>query len=105
VNYAVPDIGSGTGRGPTSEDIENAAEMSPSERMEMIGSMVVGLSERLATEGGPARDWARLISSLGVLGDWERAAAIHANAVEVFAGDQNAIELINAAGRKAGVVE
>ncbi|MEQ6202713.1 c-type cytochrome biogenesis protein CcmI [Sulfitobacter sp. HNIBRBA2951] len=105
VNYSVPDIGTGTQRGPTAADVENAAEMTPAERMEMIGSMVVGLSERLATEGGPARDWARLISSLGVLGEWERAAAIHANAVEVFAGDQSAIELINAAGRKAGVVE
>lgn len=105
VNYAVPEIGTGTLRGPTAEDVENAAEMSPAERMEMIGSMVVGLSERLATEGGPARDWARLISSLGVLGDWERAAAIHANASEVFADDPNAIELINAAGRKAGVVD
>lgn len=104
VNYSLPDIG-GSPRGPTAEDVENAAEMTPAERMEMIGSMVVGLSERLATEGGPARDWARLISSLGVLGEWQRAAAIHANAVEVFADDPNALDLINEAGRKAGVVE
>lgn len=105
VRYAIPEIGSSAGPGPSSEDIENAAAMSPAERMDMIGSMVTGLSQRLATQGGPARDWARLISSLGVLGEWERAQAIHANAVEVFADDLVAIDLINAAGRDAGVVD
>lgn len=104
VNYSLPDIGASQ-RGPTAADIENAGQLSPAERMDMIGGMVVGLSERLATEGGPARDWARLISSLGVLGEWQRAAAIHANAVEVFGDDPSAIDLINEAGRKAGVVE
>jgi len=105
VRYALPEIGDSTLRGPTLEDVDNAAAMSPAERMDMIGSMVVGLSQRLATEGGPARDWARLISSLGVLGEWERALAIHTNAVEVFADDLVAIDLINEAGRDAGVVE
>jgi len=104
VNYSLPEIGSSS-RGPTASDLETAAQLTPGERMEMIGSMVAGLSERLANEGGPSRDWARLISSLGVLGEWQRAAAIHANALEVFANDPNAIDLINEAGRKAGVVE
>jgi len=104
VNYALPEIGSAA-RGPSAEDIDNAAVLTPAERMDMIGGMVSGLSQRLASEGGPARDWARLISSLGVLGEWERAEAIHANAVDVFAGDLDALELINAAGRQAGVVE
>ncbi len=105
VRYAIPEIGSRAGRGPTAEDIDTAAEMTPAERMDMIGAMVTGLSQRLATEGGPARDWARLISSLGVLGEWERAQAIHANAIEVFADDPGAIDLINEAGRDAGVVD
>lgn len=105
VRYALPEIGGGTMRGPNAEDIDNARDMTPAERMDMIGSMVTGLSQRLAEEGGPARDWARLISSLGVLGEWERAQAIHANAIEVFADDPSAIDMINAAGRDAGVVE
>ncbi|MCX7565020.1 c-type cytochrome biogenesis protein CcmI [Sulfitobacter sp. F26169L] len=105
VRYSLPEIGSSAERGPSAEDVDSAMDMSPAERMEMIGGMVSGLSERLATQGGPASDWARLISSLGVLGQWERAAAIHANAVEVFADDKDALELINAAGRKAGVAE
>ena len=105
VKYSIPDIGDNSERGPTAQDIENAQDMTPAERMDMIRSMVAGLSERLATDGGPARDWARLISSLGVLGEQQRAAAIHANAIEVFADDKDALELINAAGRKAGVID
>lgn len=105
VRYVLPEIGSGMARGPSAEDIDNARDMTPAERMDMIGSMVSGLSQRLAEEGGPARDWARLISSLGVLGEWERAQAIHANAIEVFADDPDAIDLLNAAGQQAGVVD
>lgn len=105
VRYSLPEIGSSAERGPSAEDVENARDMTPAERLDMIGSMVSGLSERLATDGGPARDWARLISSLGVLGEWERAQAIHSNAIEVFANDLNALELINAAGRQAGVID
>lgn len=105
VRYALPEIGSSAARGPSAEDIDSARDMTPAERMDMIGSMVSGLSQRLADEGGPARDWARLISSLGVLGEWERALAIHTNAVEVFADDPNALDMINNAGRDAGVVD
>ncbi len=105
VRYAIPEIGNGNPRGPSAQDIENAQDMTPSERLEMIGGMVSGLSQRLAEEGGPARDWARLIASLGVLGEWERAQAIHTNAIEVFASDKDALELINEAGRKAGVID
>ncbi|QUJ77272.1 c-type cytochrome biogenesis protein CcmI [Sulfitobacter albidus] len=104
VRYAIPSIGSGA-PGPSEDDIAAAQDMSPQERMEMIGSMVEGLSNRLATEGGPATDWARLISSLGVLGRWQQAQAIHANALEVFAGNPQAIDLINRAGQDAGVVD
>lgn len=104
VRYAIPEIGSAA-PGPSARDIDAAQDMTPAERMDMIGGMVSGLSQRLATEGGPARDWARLISSLGVLGEWERAQAIHANAIEVFGDDPAAIDMINAAGRDAGVVD
>ena len=58
--------------------------MTDDERTEMIRGMVDGLSDRLATEGGPASDWARLIGALGVLGETERAAAIWNEARDVF---------------------
>lgn len=103
VRYELPEIGSATTRGPSAEDIDAASTMSSQERMEMIGGMVAGLSDRLAREGGPPQDWARLITSLGVLGETTRAAAIHRNALEVFAGDAGALDMINDAGRRAGV--
>ncbi|NOR32470.1 MAG: c-type cytochrome biogenesis protein CcmI [Sulfitobacter sp.] len=109
VEYTIPDIGPGIGRGalpgPSKDDIEAAQDMTPAERMEMIGSMVEGLSDRLATQGGPVEDWARLISSLGVLGQTDRAQAIYDNAVEVFADDPAATDIIARAGEKANLAK
>lgn len=106
VNYQLPEIGGGTTlRGPTSDDIDAAGELSPAERMEMIESMVQGLSERLATEGGPVEEWAQLISALGVLGRTGDARAVYENAVEVFAEDNTALDLLLRAGQRAQVAE
>ena len=105
VNYTVPAIGSAGAPGPSADDIEAAADMTPAERMEMIGGMVSGLSDRLATEGGPPQDWARLITSLAVLGEGDRARAIYDNAMQVFAGEPAALDIIREAGSKAGVAE
>ncbi|WP_386627634.1 c-type cytochrome biogenesis protein CcmI [Sulfitobacter geojensis] len=105
VNYTVPAIGAGAARGPSVDDIEAASEMSAEERMEMIGGMVDGLSNRLATEGGPPQDWARLITSLAVMGNPDQALAIFNNAIEVFAGNPAALDVIRAAGSQAGVAE
>ncbi len=71
----------------------------------MIRNMVQGLSDRLATEGGPAEDWAQLITALGVLGQHGQARAIYDNAVEVFADDTRALDLLLRAGQQAQVVE
>ena len=103
VDYEIPTTG--TGRGPTAEDIEAVTDMSAQDRMEMIGGMVESLSSRLASQGGPVEDWARLITSLGVLGEAARARAIYENAVEVFADDPAAMDDIQRAGERAGVTE
>jgi cytochrome c-type biogenesis protein CcmH len=109
VDYTIPEIGTGTRQsdlpGPSQDDIEAAQDMTPAARMEMIGAMVDGLSERLATEGGPAEDWARLISSLGVLGQTDRAQAIYDNAMDVFAGDPASTDMIARAGEKANLIK
>lgn len=89
--------------GPSREEIDAAGEMTDGERAAMISSMVDGLSARLADEGGPPGDWARLITSLGVLGRTEEAAAIRDEAREAFAGDAAALAEIDAAGRAAGL--
>lgn len=103
VDYEMPVPGTDQPRGPSAADVEAAGDMTPQERMEMIGGMVSNLSERLASEGGPPADWARLITALGVLGETERAAAIYANALEVFADNAAALDMINRAGEQAGV--
>lgn len=105
VRYTIPAIGQGTRPGPSAEDIEAASTMNAEERMEMIGAMVSGLSDRLATEGGPPQDWARLITSLGVLNQRAQARAIFDNAMEVFAGNAGAVDMIRRAGQQAGVAE
>ena len=72
------------------------------ENEEMIRNMVETLAGRLAAEGGNAEEWARLIHSLGVLGDHDRAGMIAAEALSVFAGDQEAVGMINAALNGSG---
>lgn len=105
VNYTLPKIGAGAAPGPSADDIEAAGQMTPAERMEMIGGMVDGLSNRLATEGGPPQDWARLITSLAILGNPDQALAIFNEAMNVFEGNDGAEDIIKAAGSQAGVAE
>ncbi len=84
-------------RGPTPEQIAEAASLPLEERRAMIEEMVEGLAARLAAQGGPAHDWARLIRSLAVLGQTERARAIQAEARTIFATDPDARRLIEQA--------
>ncbi|MEO1676682.1 MAG: c-type cytochrome biogenesis protein CcmI [Pseudomonadota bacterium] len=106
IDYSLPPAGADTApqRGPTAADVAAAEDMSPAQRMQMIEGMVTGLSERLATEGGTPQDWARLIRALGVLGERERAAAIWAEAQQVFPDGTTIIPVLRAA-RDAGVAE
>lgn len=90
--------------GPTADDMNAAAGMSEADRRVMIEGMVAQLNERLATEGGTAEEWARLIGAYGVLGEQDRAAAIHAEAVTRFAGREADLALIDAAARQAGAL-
>lgn len=85
-------------RGPTQDQIEAAGEMSAEDRTEMIRGMVGGLAERLATEGGPPQDWARLIGAYVVLGETASARAVYDEALVVFADLPEAIALIEEAG-------
>ncbi|EAR52295.1 Putative cytochrome c-type biogenesis protein, cycH [Oceanicola granulosus HTCC2516] len=86
-------------RGP-----DAAAEaMDPEARAEMIRGMVAALSDRLATEGGPAEEWARLINAYAVLGEEERATAILAEARDVFAASARDLGIIDGAARRAGL--
>lgn len=89
--------------GPSAAEVEAAGDMSDADRGQMIRGMVDGLMARLAEEGGPPEDWARLIVALGVLGETERAEAILGEARTVFEGNAEALAGIEAAGRQAGI--
>ncbi len=90
-------------RGPSAEDMQAAQDMTPEERQAMIRSMVEGLNDRLATEGGTAEEWARLITALANLGEETRAGAIWAEAQNNFAGREAELGIINAAAAQAGI--
>lgn len=101
-NYQQPEPG-GSRRGPSAADVEAAGQMSAQERMDMIAGMVAGLSDRLATEGGPPEDWAQLITALGVLGRIDEARAIYVNALEVFSDAPAALDIVRGAADRAGL--
>jgi cytochrome c-type biogenesis protein CcmH len=91
--------------GPTEDDLAAAQELSAEERQEMIAGMVAQLSDRLATEGGTPQEWAQLISSYGVLGETERAAAIWQEAQQRFASVPEALEIVRAGAARAGILQ
>ena len=100
VDYTPPET-----RGPRAADVAAAEEMSEADRAAMIEGMVAQLGDRLAREGGPPADWARLIASLGVLGETGRARAIWDEARQVFAADPGALDVLREAAVQAGVAE
>ncbi len=100
VDYALPEQ-----RGPSDDDIAAAQDMAPEDRQAMIQGMVSQLADRLATEGGPPQDWARLISSLAVLGETDTALVVLAEAETTFGGDVQAVNIIRRAAQDAGLIE
>ncbi|OED50906.1 c-type cytochrome biogenesis protein CcmI [Rhodobacteraceae bacterium (ex Bugula neritina AB1)] len=91
--------------GPSAEDMQGAASLSAEEQQEMIRGMVTRLSDRLATEGGSAEEWARLIGALSVLGETERARTVYDEASSAFAGTPEALELLDTIAAQAGLTE
>lgn len=104
VNYTLPEMAPALA-GPDADALAAASDMTDEERQAMIGGMVAQLSERLASEGGSAQEWAQLIGALGVLGETDRAQAIWAEAQNVFAADTTALAMVRAAAQKAGVAQ
>jgi len=84
--------------GPSQADLEAAGDMSPEDRQAMIETMVAGLADRLATDGGSPAEWARLIGAYQVLGRVEEAQAIYDEALTVFADNAEALSAIRQAG-------
>ncbi|MEX0303983.1 MAG: c-type cytochrome biogenesis protein CcmI [Leisingera sp.] len=91
--------------GPSAEEMEGAANLSAEEQQEMIRGMVTRLSDRLATEGGSAEEWARLIGALSVLGDTDRARTVYQEARSAFAADTEGLALLDTIAAQSGLTE
>lgn len=104
VDYRPPAAASaGPLSGPSRADMEAAADMSDEDRAAMIQGMVNRLMDRLASEGGTAPEWARLIGALATIGDTEKARGIWGEAQAVFSEDPQALALIDQAAQDAGL--
>lgn len=66
--------------GPTAEEMEAAAQMTPEERQAMIRSMVERLAERLEENPEDREGWLRLAKAYEVLGDAVKAGEARARA-------------------------
>ncbi|SHG79794.1 cytochrome c-type biogenesis protein CcmH [Cognatiyoonia sediminum] len=98
IEYSLPEFS-----GPDLATIQAAENLSDEDRAAMIANMVSGLSDRLATEGGPVTDWARLVRAYGVLGEIETAQTVLREAFEVFGSDPNAVAVLREAASAIGV--
>ncbi len=91
----------GAPRGPGPADFAAMEGLSADEQAEMIETMVAGLADRLANEGGTPQDWAQLITAYGVLGRTNAAQIVHDDAQATFADFPEALAVIDEAFRAA----
>jgi len=70
--------------GPDATDIEAAGALSPEQRQEMIEGMVARLEARMASQGGPAEDWLRLMNAYLRLGRRDDAARVARLGIAAF---------------------
>ncbi len=76
--------------GPSQEDIQSAAQMSPEDRQTMIVSMVEGLAQKLEDNPRDIDGWVRLIKSRLVLGQKDLANEAFNKAMATFSDNPSA---------------
>ncbi|WP_234853931.1 c-type cytochrome biogenesis protein CcmI [Paracoccus everestensis] len=91
--------------GPDADAVAAAGDMTPEERQQMVAGMVSQLEARLAQQGGTPDEWARLISSLVVIGNTDQARAIWTEAQTRFASQPEALEIVRQGAVQAGLVQ
>ncbi len=73
------------------------------DQQKTIQGMVVGLASRLASQGGSADQWARLIRAYSVLKDQDKAKAALADARKAYASDAAALAHFDTLARELGL--
>lgn len=89
--------------GPDADAVAAAGDMTPEERQKMIEGMVGQLESRLANGGGTPEEWARLISSLAVMGNTDHAREIWTEAQARYADKPDALGTVRQAAQEAGI--
>jgi cytochrome c-type biogenesis protein CcmH len=92
-------------KGPTTDDISNALELTDKERQTMIVEMVASLEKRLAKSGGASSDWAQLIFSQAVLGNDTAAKKTFQEAIILFMGQESDLKILRQAAVSAGIIQ
>ncbi|MGR3724175.1 c-type cytochrome biogenesis protein CcmI [Abyssibius alkaniclasticus] len=92
IQAQIDNLRGAAGTAPGQADISDLT----AEEQAQVRSMVEGLAARLASDGGSADEWARLVRALVVLGEYDRARAIAAEAEVNFADNPEALALIRA---------
>jgi len=100
-----PAPGSGTpaGLGPTAQNVASAAEMSSTEREQMVRGMVERLAARLSADGSDVEGWLRLMRAYMVLGEVGKARAAAADARRALATDPGKLRRIEEGAKNFGL--
>lgn len=91
--------------GPSTSDVDAAAQKSPQERMQMIEGMVSGLAERLATTPDDPAGWQQLFRAYMVLGRPGDADAALKRARVALAGKPDELAKVEQAAHDTGVLK
>ena len=97
--------GAAAPRGPSAEQVAASAELSESERDEMVRGMVAGLAGRLEAEPGDLDGWLMLIRSYAVLQDAEGASEAVRKAKQAFSETPSGLRQITRLADSLGVAQ
>jgi cytochrome c-type biogenesis protein CcmH len=100
-NEAAP--GSAQESAPPADAAAAVASAAPEEQQKMIRSMVERLAQRLATQGGSADEWVRLIRAYKVLNETDKAQDSYDEALKALSGDAAAREKLAALAQQMGL--
>ena len=89
--------------GPTSDQMNDAAGLTPGQQNDMARGMVDRLAQRLAAQPNDFDGWVRLMRARMVLRDTKGATDALASAQRAFAGDKAALARLTDAARTLGV--
>ncbi|MDO6414773.1 tetratricopeptide repeat protein [Sphingomonas sp. BIUV-7] len=89
--------------GPTPNQMQDAARMTPTQQDALARGMVDRLAARLTQQPHDEEGWIRLMRAKLVLGDAAGAKDARAKARAAFAGDASALGRIDAAAKELGV--